>query len=68
MKFYVLVCYPILYFDILFAIFAFQQLKNKFLIIKAKYYGVEPHYMEGTTPDQLCLTCSGTLLFEAEPD
>ena len=26
-------------------------LKNKFLIINAKYYVIEPHYMEGTTPD-----------------
>ena len=26
---------------------------TKFLIIKAKYYVIEPHYMEGTTPDQL---------------
>jgi hypothetical protein len=25
----------------------------KFLIIKAKYYVIEPCYMEGTTPDQL---------------
>src|SRR5215211_9064626 len=28
-------------------------LKNKFLIIKAKYDVIEPYYMEGTTPDQL---------------
>jgi hypothetical protein len=27
------------------------NLKNKFLIIKAKYYVIEPYYMEGTTPD-----------------
>jgi len=25
----------------------------KFLTIKAKYNVIEPHYMEGTTPDQL---------------
>jgi hypothetical protein len=25
----------------------------KLLIIKAKYYVIEPYYMEGTTPDQL---------------
>ena len=28
-------------------------LKNKLLIIKAKYNVIEPHYMEGTTPDEL---------------
>ena len=28
-----------------------KQCKDKFLIIKAKYYVIEPHYMEGTTPD-----------------
>jgi hypothetical protein len=26
---------------------------NRFLIIKAKYDVIEPHYMEGSTPDQL---------------
>jgi hypothetical protein len=26
-------------------------LKNRFLIIKAKYDVIEPYYMEGTTPD-----------------
>ena len=30
-----------------------KQFKNKFLTIKAKYYVVEPYYMEGSTPDQL---------------
>jgi hypothetical protein len=25
--------------------------KNKFLIIKAIYYVIEPHYMEDSTPD-----------------
>ena len=29
---------------------------NKFLIKKAKYYVIEPYYMEGTTPD-------GTVVF-----
>ncbi|MGZ5551818.1 MAG: hypothetical protein ACXWE7_13640 [Nitrososphaeraceae archaeon] len=28
-----------------------NNLKNKFLIIKAKYDVIEPHYIEGTTPD-----------------
>jgi hypothetical protein len=27
--------------------------QNKFLTIKAKYYVIEPYYMEGSTPDQL---------------
>jgi hypothetical protein len=31
----------------------FQEELNKFLIIKAKYYVVEPYYMEGFTPDGL---------------
>ena len=30
-----------------------NNLKNKFLIIIAKYDVIEPYYMEGTTPDQL---------------
>jgi hypothetical protein len=30
-----------------------NNLKNKLLIIKAKYDVIEPHYMEGTTPDHL---------------
>jgi hypothetical protein len=30
----------------------FSQFRIKFLIIKAKYMLIEPHYMEGSTPDQ----------------
>jgi hypothetical protein len=33
--------------------FEYLNFKNKFLTIKAKYNVIEPHYMEGTTPDQL---------------
>ena len=29
----------------------FERENNKFLTIKAKYNVIEPHYMEGTTPD-----------------
>jgi hypothetical protein len=34
-------------------LYYFIYFKNKFLVIKAKYYVIEPHYMEGTTPDEL---------------
>jgi hypothetical protein len=30
-----------------------NQFKINLMIIKAKYYVVEPYYMEVTTPDQL---------------
>ena len=33
---------------------------NNFLIIKAKYYVIEPYYMEGTTPD-------GPVVFSGSP-
>ena len=29
------------------------KFQNKILTIKAKYYVIEPYYMEGSTPDQL---------------
>jgi hypothetical protein len=31
---------------------------NKFLIIKAKYYVVEPYFMDDSTPDQLTVFVS----------
>jgi hypothetical protein len=33
--------------------YLFSNKQFKFLIIKAKYHVVEPHYMNGSTPDQL---------------
>jgi hypothetical protein len=41
-----------------------ENANNEILLLTviAKYNLKEPYYMEGSTPDQLALTCSRTLL------
>ena len=34
-----------------------------FLIVKAKYYVIEPYYLEGTTPDLSCSFSKPHILF-----
>ena len=59
MIFYILVVYLYCILIILCLFLNFQQYNNKFLILKAKYYVVEPHYIKDSTPYKAVLIGSG---------